>query len=374
MDADWLGQLIVAVNADNRDPDCRCSGSATKALLKAAPEDFRGDADLALADFDTAGDHPLARLRSDGMATGFEVAPGSAASRLFVARMTVPGGPWPGHFGLECIAFDTFRAAFPDFFPALDAEFVLDFADTHGASDGFVRGQGSVLFPELLSLRRPLARQGFGIVFLDRLARLYRTRVEPVLHRLRVETSVATVDLRPTRQVAFLAHEWGHLTSPRYEQTVSIRRRRLFAVVEEIYADLSGLTMLLAAGSAQATGAAELLLLDRIGREAWLPRARAQVNSVAARHLLTVLRGTGYLVAGGTVWRLDVPAVAERLAAELALVRDIERACLDGDERPATGYLTGHGWRIEANSFEIDLDDDTSRRLRRAAIEVNRST
>jgi hypothetical protein len=34
-----------------------------------------------------------------------------------------------------------------------------------------MKGQGAVLFPELLSLRRKLERQSFGVVFLDRLTR-----------------------------------------------------------------------------------------------------------------------------------------------------------------------------------------------------------
>ncbi|MGH8902776.1 MAG: hypothetical protein ACRDYA_14135 [Egibacteraceae bacterium] len=64
----------------------------------------------------------------------------SPARNLFVARMTVPGEPWPGHFGLEAIAFDAFRVGFPAWFPDIETDYSLDFADIVTASNAFMRG------------------------------------------------------------------------------------------------------------------------------------------------------------------------------------------------------------------------------------------
>jgi len=371
--ADWPDRLIAAVNLDNETADGRCSTSATANLLTEAPPAFRSHAELALVDFARAGDLPLGDLRSDTVATQFRVAlpPGQ---NLFVARMTVPGGPWPGHFGLEAIVFDAFKAGFPAWFPAIDSGHSLDFADVIVASNGFMRGQGAVLFPELLSLRDRLERQSFGVVFLDKLTHFYVSRVIPALRELGVEPIAGTDDARTTRQIAFLAHEWGHLHGPViYEETVRARRRRLIAIVSELYADLAGLTMLLEVGTATAKQAANVLILDRIVREAWLPRARSQVDSVTARQLLALLRDTRYADVTPTRLQLSLERATARLQEEMNVVSEVDAACAHGDTQPARQYLLDYGWRLDDAGYQIDLTDDLSHLLRTTAKKMRES-
>jgi len=369
--ADWSARLIAAANRDNETLNCRCSTSATRGLLLEAPGIFQEHAALALADFARAGDAPLRDLRSDTVATQFEVTVTPPARNLLVARMTVPGGPWPGHFGLEAIVFDAFKAGFPEWFPALDTGYSLDFADVITASNAFMRGQGAVLFPELLALRERLERQSFGVVFLDRLTALYVSRVLPALAELRIEATTGTEEARTIRQLAFLAHEWGHLHGPvPYEETVRARRRRLIAIISELYADLAGLAMLLDVGTAVAKQAAEVLILDRIAREAWLPRARSQVDSVTARQLLMLLRETSYAEMAPDGIRLSLERAEQRLRQELSAVREVDAACAQGDVEPARRYLASYGWRLDDSGFQVDLHDRLSQLLRAAAEKI----
>lgn len=147
MSTDWTTRLITAVNGDNDDLDRRCSTATTRDLLAEAPTSLSGHAALALADFDLAGDAPLSQLRSDTVAAQFTVTVMPPAENLFVARMTVPGGPWPGHFGLEAILFTAFKVGFPAWFPAIETDYSLDFADFLAASNGFMRRQGAIFSP-----------------------------------------------------------------------------------------------------------------------------------------------------------------------------------------------------------------------------------
>jgi hypothetical protein len=372
--ADWAARVISAVDSDNETPDCRCSTSATAGLLDDAPPAFRVHAELALADFIRAGNAPLGDLRSDTVATRFEVA-FPPDHNLLVARMTVPGGPWPGHFGLEAIVFDAFRAGFPAWFPATVSAHSVDFADVIVASNGFMRGQGAVLFPELLALRGRLEHQSFGVVFLDKLTSLYSSRVVPALADLVAGPVAGADDPRTVRQIAFLAHEWGHLSGPiPYEQTVRARRRRLIAVISELYADLAGLAMLVEVGTTMAGEAANVVILDRIVREAWLPRAHSQVDSVTARQLLVLLRDTRYAEMTSNGVTLSLERAAERLAHEMHTVGQIDMACAHGDVEPARHYLLGYGWRLDDTGYHVELDDPFSQLLRTAVRKMRHST
>jgi hypothetical protein len=111
----WTKRLIDAVNADN-ETDPRCDASASHRILAGHPQEVRHGAALALADFAHAGAAPLTGLRSDSVAQHFatQVPP---EVNLLVARLTVPGGPWPGHFGLEAILFRASEASMPEWFP-----------------------------------------------------------------------------------------------------------------------------------------------------------------------------------------------------------------------------------------------------------------
>jgi hypothetical protein len=60
--------------------------------------------------------------------------------------MTVPGGPWPGHFGLETLAFRATQGVMPPEFGFGNAEFDLDFGSLLEASRGYRHGSGAVLW------------------------------------------------------------------------------------------------------------------------------------------------------------------------------------------------------------------------------------
>jgi hypothetical protein len=80
---------------------------------------------------------------------------------------------------------------------------------------------------------------------------------------------------------------------------------------------------------------ADCLVLDRIAREAWLPRARSQVNSVAARQLLLLREGGAFQpVADGYELRLD--KALPRLRDELGIVKAMESASVRGQDLPKT--------------------------------------
>ena len=96
-------RLVAAVDSDNRKA-VRCDSAQTRVALTEAPPWAREHAGLALADFERSGAAPLRELRSDTVANHFRVRTGGAVSVL-VARLVVPGGPWPGHYGLETAVF-----------------------------------------------------------------------------------------------------------------------------------------------------------------------------------------------------------------------------------------------------------------------------
>jgi len=119
------------------------------------------------------------------------------------------------------------------------------------------------------------------------------------------------------------------------------------AIISELHADLSALAMLTAVGSQDALAAAQTLLFDRIIREAWLPRAHAQVDSIAARHLLTLLQGTNFLSVEAPTLGLHLDRAWPRLIAECERVRELEIRCADGDVAPAQQYLASFGWHVD---------------------------
>ena len=92
--------------------------------------------------------------------------------------------------------------------------FPLHLCEVLSATNGFLKGQGEVMFPELLSRTEPIDRQAFGLVFIDRLTGLYLQRVVAVRNAVNLHAEDLGGDpaiLRRRRQVAFMAHEWGRL-------------------------------------------------------------------------------------------------------------------------------------------------------------------
>jgi hypothetical protein len=363
----WTRRLIDAVNADN-ETDPRCDAAASHRILAAHPQELRQGAALALADFALAGPAPLTGLRSDSVAQHFttQVAP---AVNLLVARLTVPGGPWPGHFGLEAILFRASQACMPEWFPPTPMPFPLHFCEVLAATNGFLKGQGGVMFPELLSRTEPIDRQVFGLVFIDRLTGLYLQRVVPVRNAVNLRAEDLGGDpaiLRRRRQVAFMAHEWGHLTEPMpYGLTVRASRRPM-AIIGELHADLAAIDMLARHSTDEAMATADCLVLDRIAREAWLPRARSQVNSVAARQLLLLLREGGAFQPIGDGYELRLDKALPRLRDELGIVKAMESASSRGPGS-AEDYLSKQGWVLSDNRYHLELSDDLSTRLSTAS-------
>ena len=185
----------------------------------------------------------------------------------------------------------------PEWFPPTPMPFPLHFCEVLAATNGFLKGQGGVMFPELLSRTEPIDKQAFGLVFIDRLTGLYLQRVVPVRKAVNLHADDLAGDhaiLRRRRQVAFMAHEWGHLNEPMPYGLTARASRRPMAIIGELHADLAAIDMLARQSTSKATATADCLVLDRIAREAWLPRARSQVNSVAARQLLLLVRDPGF--------------------------------------------------------------------------------
>jgi hypothetical protein len=87
------------VDADNLTPDMACGHSRTARRLADAPPLVASHAALAAADLGVDAARPLRLLRSDTVCRDLALAADGASVNLAVARMTVPGGPWPGHFG-----------------------------------------------------------------------------------------------------------------------------------------------------------------------------------------------------------------------------------------------------------------------------------
>ena len=366
----WLSDLIGAVNFDNQFPNIHCIATRTYKTLKVAPAAVRDHANLAVADFERIGGMmPFAALRSDTVASAFQVTTELSAVNLLVGRMTVPGGPWPGHYGLEAVAFTARPCRMPDWFPTLKAFMQsLFFAQFVIGSDAYLKGQASILFPELLSLETPAERQSFGIVFLDRLVSLYATKVLPALSRISLRKEPAGLPYSPEhRELAFLAHEWGHLSGPvPYQLTTGARRTRSLAVISEIHADLAAMDMLVSHGTEASLEIANVLTLDRIIREAWLPRASSQVDSVAARQLLLILSITGGLRHTASGFGLSLSECAGKLAEELAIVREIESSSGKGQLEAAASYLAGYGWMVRSSRYSVNSADEVSIALMRS--------
>jgi hypothetical protein len=305
-------------------------------------------AQLAIADLEACGPSPLAELRSDNVVELLKLRSGPHSVNLIVGRMTVPGGPWPGHFGLEAVAFSASDAQMPPWFPPVTGFQPLHLADTLMMSDGFSRGHGTVLFPELLATRNKPQRQNFGVVFIDRLVSAYAMRVAPLATELRISSSLNTssLPLREVRQIAFLAHEWGHYSGHMpYQDTIATRRRRVRATISELHADLAALAMLLRQPHPIAAPAAEILILDRILRDAWLPRAETQVNGVAARYLLFILESIGCLVQTTDGVEVQLHEALDAVSEQLAQVQLVDESSADDFTQRAELYFESHGWR-----------------------------
>ncbi|MCC3770900.1 hypothetical protein [Streptomyces sp. UNOC14_S4] len=362
---DWASVLVSAVDADNlTGPDTRCQDARTPRALAGAPVAVLDHVALAYEDFHRCGPQPLSGLRSDAVAHRLTVH--EDAVNVLVARMVVPGGPWPGHYGLEAVAFTAERAVMPRAFPPCDTQGqVLTFGEIMAASKAFTAraSGGAVLFPEQLAVTSRPTCQSFGVVFLDRLTALFRDRVLPLIDDQHEGTHA--FPLRKLRQLAFLAHEWGHRQGPIAELSVSVRGRRLVAVIAELRADLEALGMLGNCREPWAPWAAGVLVADRIVREAWLRRPQAQVDAIAARHLLALLlrhRAVALSGSGRIVLHLDQAAAL--LRKELETVRRVEGELSAGEAGAAARYLAGCGWAIaDGSTCYRELDQPVARYL-----------
>ncbi|MGH3694929.1 MAG: hypothetical protein ACRDRX_13240 [Pseudonocardiaceae bacterium] len=206
---EWVHELVLAVDRDNVRRGLSCENTATQHVLRVAPDETRHQAHLAVEDLLRATGRPLADLRSDTVAHHFTVNPARSGPNALVARMTVPGGPWPGHFGLEAAVFHSRPAVMPTGFPPARNELTLNFGTLLAASRGYRDGAGAVLFPEQLSVASRPTRQAFGVVFLDRLQKLFLARVLPLLEE-DTFTLTERENLFELRRRAFLAHERCH--------------------------------------------------------------------------------------------------------------------------------------------------------------------
>src|ERR1700704_6105635 len=117
----WTNQLIGAVDTDNEDGNVRCDIARTVVALREACESIREHTDLALLDFAAAGRRRLSDLWSDTVARRFAVRSQVGSVNVLVGRMLVPGGPWPGHFGLEAAVFSTQPTVMPSWYPPVPA-------------------------------------------------------------------------------------------------------------------------------------------------------------------------------------------------------------------------------------------------------------
>lgn len=363
----WAQAVVAAVDRDNR-LNPLCGASETAALLRRAPGEVEEQARLALLDFTACADRPLHELRSDAVAHRFRVDGRPHSVNALVGRMNVPSGPWPGHYGLEAVLFSARAADMPSWFPPATGSAELHFADIVASSGGFRRGQGSVVFPELLATTQKVEQQNFGLVFIDKLVRLYRQAVLPALDRTGLAGSMHSRHdqggLTQLREWAFLAHEWGHIESASpFALGARPAHRRLASVLGELEADLAALVMLVGCRHESRLRTATVLLLDRVLREASLPRLSAQVNGIAARQLAVVLRRHQVLVPrdGGVL--LDLESSTRKLAAELSEVRDLVGDLVGGESTRARNYLRGDGWQLRDGRYFLALDDPVLARL-----------
>jgi hypothetical protein len=353
----WETSLIEAINADNEHPETPCCASLTYTALRAAPPCYHADVQLALEDFSRTGEAPLSELRADSVASRFTL--GASRPAVLVARMTVPGGPWPGHYGLEGVVFRARKASFPGWFPTIPASASLDFATLVAASAGFSAGTGIVLFPEQLSVHRRGSATPFGLVFVDKLCDLFEAAVaENVSARTLTPADRDPARLRWLRELAFLGHEWGHACVDPQPSLLMARRRRPVAVISEIHADLAAIDMLLGQPEPDARPTADILVLDRILREAWLPRYQSQVDAIAARQLLRWLFDWSAVGSDeqGRTW-LNLASVREAVQANRAAARQAEAACSYDDPSPAVDFLRSRGWSLTDKAFEMGFDE-----------------
>ncbi|MGH3814832.1 MAG: hypothetical protein ACRDUV_20700 [Pseudonocardiaceae bacterium] len=332
-----------------------------------APDEVRHQTQLAVDDFLNATGRPLTALRSDAVAHRFTVTPARSGLNVLVARMTVPGGPWPGHFGLEAAVFRSSPAVMPTAFPPARSELALHFGTLLATSRGYRNGSGAVLFPEQLSVATRPVCQTFGVVFLNRLHELFLARVLPVLEE-DTFTLAERENLLELRRQAFLAHERGHLQGADLEMAVLTRRHRLTAVVSELHADLDALVMLLDHSDPMAPATARVLVADRIVREAWLRRPYAQVDAIAARQLLVLLtRAAAVALSEDGGVRLEIDRARDRLSEELDRVRELERVCCRVGLEPAQEYLRASGWVVVDSACHRELEAPLARFLGYAA-------
>lgn len=374
---EWLTAIIVAVDEDNRDGHARCNSCRTFHLLQDAPAQVRDHTQLILRDFIAAGDGPLSQLRSNEVGRHFRVQETPGSTNLFVGRMIVPSGPWPGHYGLEAAAFSARRAVMPDWFPQVEATSSLHLAYDIGLSAGFERGHGSVLFPELLSATERAQKQGFGVAFIDRLTVLYEQYVgRTTLGQLAPQGETASTNTaNELREIAFLAHEWGHfssLTPLGLGLDLVMVHKRLAAVIGELQADLAALCMLIDSSHLAAPRAAYVLTLDRIGREAWLPRAERQVGSIASRQLIAILRRRGCLTIHQDKLALELLPYRDVLTDELLIVQRLEAEMMGGDAASALQYLSSDGWSVQADRYHVDTDDQVVAQLKQHSQQAQR--
>jgi|HubBroStandDraft_3_1064219.scaffolds.fasta_scaffold60951_1 hypothetical protein len=346
---DWTSQLIEAVDTDNEDGDVRCDTARTVVALRGACESIREHTDLALLDFAAAGRRPFSGLWSDTVARRFAATSQAGSVNVLVGRMLVPGGPWPGHFGLEAAVFSTQPTMMPSWYPPVPVGGgMLTFAESIALSAAFRRGHGSVIFPEFLAVSEPPNVQSFGVILVDRLVGLYIEHVLPVARTLEWLTPGEDSRTPELRELAFHAHEWGHrAVDSKYSENVTGHRPRLLAALSEVAADIAALNMLIRASHWLAPSVAKTLVLDRVLREAWFPRAETRVSGVVARQLLQFLARGKIIRQTSQGLELDLEFASVAIASELKIVNDVYRAANGGDARAIDNYFRNYGWSVQ---------------------------
>jgi hypothetical protein len=356
---DWSTRLIAAVDADNEAPRASCNELRSLKVLEDAPDWASEHASLALADLAAAGSSPIAQLRADAVASEFTVVPGDGQLNVLVARMLVPGSPWPGHRGMEAVVFRSRSSRMPAWFPEIESGHdVVTLAETVASSAALRDGHGHVVFPELLVVSEPPDFQRFGIVLVDHLADLYRARTLPVAAALGWVNPDDIRDARELRTIAFHAHEWGHrATDDGFAENVSRHRRRLLAVIGELTADIAALQMLAASVHPLASRVAQALVLDRILRDAWLPRWEAHVASIVGRLLSQFLARAGALAATPDGPTLELAAALDAFESELKALHLAYQASNQGNDSAAVRYFAENGWAVEGIGISLSSPD-----------------
>ncbi len=362
----WADALVAAVDADNEAIDTLCRDSVTLKVLRTAPAWAHHQVALAVADFMAAADRPLRELESTTVAHQFRVRGANGALNVIVGRLLVPNSPWPGHYGLEAVVFATRCTSNPSWFPPSSRSELVTLAKTVASSAAFARGHGTVIFPELLATLETPDEQGFGVVLVDRLDELYREHADTAARELGWPVRPPLDTLR-LREIAFLAHEWGHqAVDAMFVEAAAQHRQRLLAVVGEIAADVAALDMLIRRPGDLPRRVAETLVMDRILREAWLPQPESRVGSIVGRHLIQLLWRAGAIrdEPGGLV--LDLPAVASRIGAEREALVTCYRYGHAGDLEAVRDYLRSFGWCPDGNELSLTAPAPVLKPLGRA--------